>query len=63
MNILVVRAFIRLREVLASHRELAHKIEELEREQSMQRNQIAAVYDMLQALMTPPDAPKHRIGF
>ena len=31
MNILIVRAFIRLREVLATHKDIAHKIEALER--------------------------------
>jgi phage regulator Rha-like protein len=63
MNILIVRAFIRLREVLASHKDLARQIADLEREQKLQGSQIAGIYEMVKKLMTPPVSPKRRIGF
>ncbi|MGH9661969.1 MAG: ORF6N domain-containing protein, partial [Bryobacteraceae bacterium] len=44
MNVLIVRAFIKLREVLASHKDLARKIEDLERQQKEHGRQLAAVY-------------------
>ena len=42
MNILIIRAFVRLREILATHKDLARKIEELELQQEVQASQIAA---------------------
>lgn len=63
MNILIVRAFIRLREVLASHKDLARKMADLEREQKLQHSQIAGIYDMVKKLVAPPVSPKRRIGF
>lgn len=64
MNILIVRTFIRLREVLATHKELARKIDDLEREQKVQRSQIAAVFEMVRELAAPaPAGPRRRIGF
>ena len=68
MSILVVRAFIRLRNILATHMELAQKISDLERqfkdktlEHAMHINKI---YKILDALMMPlPEPKKERIGF
>ncbi len=54
MNILVVRAFIRIREILASNKELAGKIEDLEREQRLQNRHINAIYSMVNKLIEKP---------
>jgi hypothetical protein len=56
-------SFIRLREVLASHKDLARKMADPEREQKLQHSQIAGIYDMVKKLVTPPVSPKRRIGF
>ena len=53
MNILVVRAFVKLREMLASHKDLAHKMIDLERQQRQHGQQLAAVYTMVRRLMEP----------
>lgn len=64
MNILIVRAFIKLREMLSTHRDLARKISDLERKQRTQGEHLAAVYVMVKRLMEPPPAkPKRLIGF
>ncbi len=63
LNILIIRAFIRIREILSSNKELAYKIEELEREQKVQNRHINAVYSMLEKLMSEPTKPKGPIGF
>ena len=63
MSILVVRAFIMLREVMASHVELARKVEALERSQKEHGQHIAAIYDMLKELIAPLAKPRRRIGF
>ena len=63
MNILVVRAFVNLREMLASHKDLAHKMIELERQQRSQGQQLSQVYTVVRRLMEPERKRKRRIGF
>jgi len=60
VNIAIMRTVVRLREILASHTELARKLEELERKCD---SQFRVVFDTLQQLMTPPDPPRKEIGF
>ena len=61
MSVYVVRAFVRLREVLATHKDLARKLEELEKKYDAQ---FKIVFDAIRELMTPPPgAPKKQIGF
>jgi hypothetical protein len=45
LNILIVRAFVRLREILASHQDRARKIEDLDREQRAQGAKLERLYD------------------
>ena len=61
MNILIIRAFVKLR--LATHKDLARKMGELEREQKAHAHQLAAIYDVVKQLINPPPGPKRRIGF
>jgi hypothetical protein len=63
MSILVVRAFVKLRNILATHRQLATKLAELERKLSTHDQQILALFDAIRELMTPQVKPKRRIGF
>ena len=63
VNITIMRAFVRLRELLATHKDLARKLEELE---SKYDKQFATVFDAIRQLMSPPaeyKAPKTEIGF
>jgi phage regulator Rha-like protein len=63
MSVLVVRAFVKLRNLLATHRQLAIKLNELETKLSTHDQQIVVLFDAIRELMTPPAKPKHRIGF
>lgn len=63
MNILIVRAFIKIREILASNRDLAGKIEDLQREQKLHNKHINSIYTMLDKLINDPIKPPKRIGF
>ena len=63
MNILIVRAFVKLREVLATHKDLARKIGDLERQQKEHGQQLAAVYSIVKQLIDAPPKPHRRIGF
>jgi hypothetical protein len=65
VNISIVRAFIRVREVLATQTELMRRVEKLESRESEQDAQIQLVFDAIQNLIDAPveDTPKRRIGF
>ena len=64
MNILIMRAFVRLREMLVTHQDLAHAIEEIRRRQEEQEEQITSIIETInQLLVTEPVSPKRRIGF
>ena len=63
VNIEIMRAFVRLRRILASHKELARKVEELERRIGAHDQQIQAVFQAIRQLMTPPEPKKRNIGF
>lgn len=60
VNIEIMRAFVRLREILASHEDLARKLNALERKYDAQ---FKAVFDAIRDLMAPQAAPKPPIGF
>jgi hypothetical protein len=62
-SIQVVRAFIRLREVLATHKELARKLTELERRIETHGDRITALFEAIRQLMKPPERPRKQIGF
>jgi hypothetical protein len=60
VNIEIMRAFVRLRAAAAEHRDLAHRLDELE---ARYDSQFKAIFDAVRALMTPPAPPRKRIGF
>jgi len=63
MSILVVRAFVKLRTMLATHRELGARLAELERKLATHDEQIVALFRAIRELMQPPTPPARRIGF
>ena len=63
VNVQIMRAFVRMRELLASNTALARKLDELERKYQHHDEAIKAILSAIRELMTPA-APKHRpIGF
>ena len=60
VNIAIMRAFVRLREILSSHRQLARKLAEMERKYDAQ---FRVVFDAIRELMKPPAKPLRRVGF
>lgn len=63
MSVYVVRAFVQLRGVLASNRQLAEKFAELERRVSSHDQAIVGIMKTIRELMRPPLPPKRPIGF
>jgi hypothetical protein len=63
MGIHVVRAFVQLRDLLASNKELAHKFAELERKLATHDQAITGIIKTIRELMNPPVPKKQPIGF
>jgi len=59
-SVMVVRAFVRLRQMLASNAELARKLAAMEKKYDAQ---FKVVFDAIRQLMSPPEKPKREIGF
>jgi phage regulator Rha-like protein len=59
-SVMVVRAFVRLRQMLASNAELARKLESLEKKYDAQ---FKVVFDAIRQLMSPPKTKRREIGF
>jgi hypothetical protein len=60
VNIEIMRAFVRLRQMLAAHADLARKLDDLERKYD---RQFRIVFDAIRELMSPPEPKRKRIGF
>jgi len=60
VNIEIMRTFVRLRRMLASHAELARKLEALEKRYD---GQFKIVFDAIRELMRPPEPKRRPIGF
>jgi len=63
VNIAIMRAFVRLRETLSLHRDLAHKLAELEHRIEGHDASIHNLFDAIRQLMAPPVTPRRQIGF
>ncbi len=60
VNIEIMRAFVRLRELMSTHKDLARKLETLEKKYDAQ---FKVVFDAIRQLMKPPEPKKRKIGF
>jgi hypothetical protein len=60
VNIAIMRAFVKLREMLASNHELSRRLDEMEKKYD---RQFKVVFDAIRELMRPPDKPHRKIGF
>ena len=74
VNIEIMRTFVRVRELAATHQDLAKRLAELElKTEGLElthdafsrntRNQLKQVFEAMRELMTPPEPPKRPIGF
>jgi len=60
VNIAIMRAFVRLRELAASHNDVHRRLDEMEGKSD---RQFKVVFDAIRALMEPPVKPRRRIGY
>lgn len=60
VNIAIMRAFVKLREMIASNKELAKRLDELEKKYDAQ---FKVVFDAIRQLMSQPEPKRKKIGF
>ena len=63
VNIQIMRAFVKLKELLLTHKDLTVKLEALERKYADHDEKIQKIFEAIRQLMLPPEGPKRRIGF
>jgi len=64
VNIAIMRAFVRLKAILSTNKELAHKLDELERKAEKHDVDIQSIFEAIRQLMAPPpENPRRMIGF
>ncbi len=63
VNIAIMRAFVKLREVLSASKELAQKLAQLEQKIEKHDAEITLIFDAIRKLMAPPSKPRRKIGF
>ena len=63
VNIAIIRVFVHLRTTLALHKELAHRLAELERKIEGHDTSIRTLFDAIRELAAPPARPRREIGY
>ena len=63
VNIVIMRAFVKIREILSASKKLARKLQDLENKLGGQGADIRNIFAAIKQLMTTPEKPKRQIGF
>jgi hypothetical protein len=63
MNILIIRVFIKIKELILSNKDLEIRVGEVEKKQKEQGNLLTSVHSVVKHLIEKPDNPKGKIGF
>jgi len=63
VNIAVMRAFVKLREILSTNKELAQKVDQLENRMDRKDKEVRAIFEAIRQLMNKPEKPKGKLGF
>lgn len=64
VNIAIMRAFVKISQILLTHKELAENLEEMERKYQLHEKDIQVIFEAIKKLLEPPPVPeKPKIGF
>lgn len=63
VNIQIMRAFVKLREMISAHTELTRKLKQLEKKIAGHDEDIQVIFEAIKQLMIPPEPKKRKIGF
>ena len=62
-NIAIMRVFVKMRQIVSTHKELAYKLTLLEKKIEKHDEDICTIFEAIRELMAPPKKPKRRIGY
>ena len=62
-SIRIIKAFIKLRKFISTHRQLAQKLKQLENRVDKHDSEILNIFNAIHKIMFPPEKPKRKIGF
>ena len=60
VNIQIIKTFVKLRELMSTHKDILRKVEEMEKQYD---RQFRVVFDVIRKIIEPPVKPKRKIGF
>jgi hypothetical protein len=63
VNIAIMRVFVKIRELITTHKELAQKLKELELKIDSNDKKIKTIFEVINRLLIPPEKSKRKIGF
>jgi hypothetical protein len=63
ISIFIVKTFIRLRRLIETHRDINHKVDELERKVKSHDTEIRSIFEAIRQMIIVSEKPKKRIGF
>ena len=63
VNIQIMRAFVRMRRIISENKELADKLDKLEKRMDKTDGNVEVIFTAIRQLMAPPETPKRKIGF
>ncbi len=63
VNIIIMRAFVKLRELISTHKKVEERLKELESKLKDHDEQIIQIIQVINQLIAPPEPPKRKIGF
>lgn len=63
VNILIIRAFVKLREIISTHKNVETKLKEIGNKLTEHDNQIIQIVELINQLLAPPESLKKKIGF
>ena len=63
VNVAIMRAFVKLREILSTHKELENKLKQLENKLEKHDEEIYTIFEAIRQLMALPEKKKRKIGF
>jgi phage regulator Rha-like protein len=63
ISINIIKAFVKLRAILSTHKELAYKLKQLERKFEKHDEEIHIIFEAIRQLMSPPEKKQRKIGF
>ena len=63
VNILIMRAFVKLREIISTHKKVEEKLKAIENKLKEHDDQIIKIIQVINQLITPATSPKKKIGF